>query len=167
MAMGRHKTQRQQELWIAATDLPRDWHHCTLAVLSDQSVVTQIWLSEILLEPNEINQKMPRASIWQRAANAALNNVTFTSMTPRSGNPMTLGFGFTRVAFINTTGNAASVQWRPHMANGQVVANPDVVTVQANDTRWIDAPYGSVWTQAIEAMASVSSGVFMRGEIAR
>jgi len=152
---------------IAATDLLRTWHHCTLAVLSDPSQVTELWLSEILLEPNEINQMMPRASIWPRAASLALNNATFTSMTPRTGTPMTQGFGFTRVAFVNTTGNAVTVQWRAHMANGQVVANPDIVTVQANDTRWIDAPYGSVWTQVIEAMASVSSGVFMRGEIAR
>ena len=159
-------TSAQVRHLIAATDLPREWHHCTLAVLSDPSVQTQIWLSEILLEPNEINQALPAASVFPRATMIGLT-ASYQSLTARSGNPLTQGVAISRLWLANTTGSAVQVSWRPHLAYGQAQTQPFVVTVAANSTVNIDPPSGRAWMQTLEALASVTSGVFASVEIAR
>jgi len=152
---------------IAATDLPRRWHHAQLCFLPDAHVDHAWWLENLLLEANEINTPAPNSSIWPRANSVALNAANYTEITPRSLSPYTEGYGFSRIAFVNTTRDSVTVRWRARLANGPAITDPDIITIGAADTRLIDAPSGHPWTQSIEAIASVPAGVFMRAELVR
>ena len=152
---------------IAATDLPRRWHHAQLCFLADARVDHAWWLDNLLLEANTINLPAPTASIWPRANSVALNNAGYTAISPRSLSPYSAGYGFLRIAFVNTTRDVVTVRWRARMANGPAITDPDILTIAADDTRLIDAPAGHPWTQSIEAITSVPTGVFMRGELVR
>ena len=73
---------------VASTDLPRGWHHCTLSVLSDPTAITMVWISALLLEPNEINSAAPAASVRPRVAATVIPNFVGTGAV--SGTTLTI-----------------------------------------------------------------------------
>lgn len=161
-------TQSYEKVLIAATDLPRRMHHIQLAFLSQQSTNPWWWLTGLLVEDNEINRRGAEASIWGNVAPTAITGTTSGTsvlVSPRTGTQASQARGFTRLALINTTASAAVFYIRVHRGSGQAETTWDNYTVQPGSTYQYDPPAGRIWTQSFDVYGSVSSGLFVRGEL--